>query len=78
VYLAESGRTTVATPRELDGISRYPILATVPLISLWNGPILEGPRDTGRNLPALPSTVDEVSASIPETLLEDSREGVKV
>src|SRR5207302_2008700 len=28
VYLAESGRNTIATPRELDGISRYPVLAT--------------------------------------------------
>jgi uncharacterized protein involved in exopolysaccharide biosynthesis len=30
VYFAEMGRNTIATPRELDGISRYPLLATVP------------------------------------------------
>jgi len=30
VYFAEAGRNTVASPRELDGISRYPVLATVP------------------------------------------------
>ena len=30
VYFAEAGRSTIATPRELDGISRYPVLATVP------------------------------------------------
>lgn len=30
VYFAETGRNTVATPRELDAISNYPVLATVP------------------------------------------------
>jgi uncharacterized protein involved in exopolysaccharide biosynthesis len=30
VYFAEIGRNTVATPRELEAISRYPVLATVP------------------------------------------------
>ena len=30
VYLAEMFRSTIATPRELDMISRYPVLATVP------------------------------------------------
>jgi uncharacterized protein involved in exopolysaccharide biosynthesis len=29
VYLAETGRNTVATPRELDAASRYPVLATL-------------------------------------------------
>jgi uncharacterized protein involved in exopolysaccharide biosynthesis len=29
VYVAEAGRTTVATPRELDLASRYPVLATL-------------------------------------------------
>jgi uncharacterized protein involved in exopolysaccharide biosynthesis len=29
VYCAETGRNTIATPRELDSISRYPLLATV-------------------------------------------------
>jgi uncharacterized protein involved in exopolysaccharide biosynthesis len=56
VYLAESGRTTIATPRELDGVSRYPVLATLPRLSLWEGPLLDGPRGNGRGMPALPST----------------------
>jgi len=30
VYFAEVGRNTIATPRELEAISRYPLLATVP------------------------------------------------
>jgi polysaccharide biosynthesis protein PslE len=30
VYFAESSRTTVATARELESISRYPVLATAP------------------------------------------------
>jgi uncharacterized protein involved in exopolysaccharide biosynthesis len=30
VYFAEVGRNTIAAPRELDGISNYPVLATVP------------------------------------------------
>jgi hypothetical protein len=34
VYFAEIGRNTIATPRELDAISRYPLLATVPQLPL--------------------------------------------
>jgi uncharacterized protein involved in exopolysaccharide biosynthesis len=30
VFFAEMGRPTIATPRELDILSRYPLLATVP------------------------------------------------
>ena len=30
VYLVESSRTTVATARELESLSRYPVLATAP------------------------------------------------
>ena len=30
-YFADLGRGTVATPRELEQVSRYPVLATVPL-----------------------------------------------
>lgn len=33
VFFAEMGRTTIATPRELDRAARYPALATVPLNS---------------------------------------------
>jgi len=62
VYLAESGRTTVATPRELDGISRYPVLATLPRMSLWEGHILDGGRGSTRGLPALPPSFDDDSS----------------
>jgi uncharacterized protein involved in exopolysaccharide biosynthesis len=31
VFFAEMGRATIATPRELDMLSRHPLLATVPL-----------------------------------------------
>jgi len=31
VYVAEAGRNTVATPRELDAASQYPVLATLPM-----------------------------------------------
>jgi protein tyrosine kinase modulator len=36
VFFAEMGRATIATPRELDACSRYPLLATVPLLSSWD------------------------------------------
>ena len=32
LFFAEMGRSTIATPRELDAVSRYPLLATVPYI----------------------------------------------
>jgi uncharacterized protein involved in exopolysaccharide biosynthesis len=34
VYFAETSRRTIATPRELESLSRYPVLATVPHVSL--------------------------------------------
>jgi uncharacterized protein involved in exopolysaccharide biosynthesis len=34
VYFAETGRRTVSSPRELESVSRYPVLATVPRASL--------------------------------------------
>jgi uncharacterized protein involved in exopolysaccharide biosynthesis len=34
VYFAESGRRTVSTPRELELVSRYPVLATIPRAAL--------------------------------------------
>jgi len=34
VYLAEAGRNTIATPHELESASRYPVLATLPIMSL--------------------------------------------
>jgi uncharacterized protein involved in exopolysaccharide biosynthesis len=48
VYFAETGRTTIATPRELEGVSRYPLLATVPRISWWAGYLSKGNRDGER------------------------------
>jgi uncharacterized protein involved in exopolysaccharide biosynthesis len=40
VYFAEIGRDTIATPWELDGIVRAPVLATVPVI---DGPAPDDP-----------------------------------
>jgi uncharacterized protein involved in exopolysaccharide biosynthesis len=40
VYFAEVGRKTIATPRELDAVSRYPVLATVPLMEALDGAVL--------------------------------------
>jgi uncharacterized protein involved in exopolysaccharide biosynthesis len=37
VYFAETSRNTIATPRELDIASRYPVLATVPQMSWRSG-----------------------------------------
>src|SRR5579863_46965 len=43
VYFAELGRHTIATPRELDALSRYPVLATLPLLPASNS--LVGQKD---------------------------------
>jgi uncharacterized protein involved in exopolysaccharide biosynthesis len=49
VYLAEAGRNTVATPRELDAVSAYPILATLSMAPLpeyaTELPLPEGDRN---------------------------------
>lgn len=50
VYFAETGRATVATPRELEGFSRYPLLATVPRISWWAGYLPDGNGAGGRRI----------------------------
>jgi uncharacterized protein involved in exopolysaccharide biosynthesis len=63
IYLAESGRNTIATPRELDCVSRYPVLATLPRISLWEGPILESGRVKTKTAGALPQSVNEPAKS---------------
>jgi uncharacterized protein involved in exopolysaccharide biosynthesis len=39
VYFAEVGRNTVATPRELEAVSQYPVLATVPRVEALNFPV---------------------------------------
>jgi uncharacterized protein involved in exopolysaccharide biosynthesis len=72
VYLAENGRNAIATPRELDAISRYPVLATVPQMSLWERPILEAAKEDNRRARALPSPLADASQSLQRTLL-DSR-----
>jgi uncharacterized protein involved in exopolysaccharide biosynthesis len=41
VYFAEAGRKTIATPRELDALSHYPVLATVPLMEGPEGAIFQ-------------------------------------
>jgi uncharacterized protein involved in exopolysaccharide biosynthesis len=46
VYFAESGRNTIATPRELGAASQYPVLATLPIG--W-GQMLRGAEGTGMN-----------------------------
>jgi uncharacterized protein involved in exopolysaccharide biosynthesis len=56
VYFAETGRTTIATPRELEGVSRYPLLATVPRISWWAGYLPESRNDSPRGLASTIST----------------------
>jgi succinoglycan biosynthesis transport protein ExoP len=43
VYVAEAGRNTVATPRELDAASRYPVLAT---LSVGCGRVVRGDEGT--------------------------------
>ena len=43
VYVAEAGRNTVATPRELDVASRYPVLAT---LSAECGQLIHGVEGT--------------------------------
>ena len=42
VYLAEAGRNTVATPRELEAASQYPVLATLSIHSPQIGEVVEG------------------------------------
>ena len=67
VYLAEVGRTTIATPRELDGVSEYPILATIPSISLWMRRPTEMPEP---HRPTLPAEVPaNPSAMVPASTL---------
>ncbi len=42
VYLAEAGRNTVATPRELEAASPYPVLATLSVAPPQLGEVVEG------------------------------------
>lgn len=50
IYLAETGRNTLATPRELDAVSRYPILATVAMADARGYVTAPGELEGGRNL----------------------------
>jgi uncharacterized protein involved in exopolysaccharide biosynthesis/Mrp family chromosome partitioning ATPase len=44
MYFSEISRGTIATPGEFDRVSRHPLLATVPRISMWGGNVAEPPR----------------------------------
>jgi uncharacterized protein involved in exopolysaccharide biosynthesis len=48
VYCAETGRSTIATPRELDTVSRYPLLATVSAGLIPSGLALGKPPEAER------------------------------
>jgi uncharacterized protein involved in exopolysaccharide biosynthesis len=74
VYFAETGRATVATPRELEGFSRYPLLATVPRISWWAGSLPDGNGTGGRR--ALASRIPKDAE--PLTAVPEPREGTRV
>ena len=50
IYLAETGRNTLATPRELDAASRYPILATVAMANVRGYVTEPEALEGGRNL----------------------------
>jgi uncharacterized protein involved in exopolysaccharide biosynthesis len=62
VYFAETARNTVATPRELEALSRYPVLATVPYNPLVTGKILEAAYNSNLNL--LPADQQQASRSL--------------
>jgi uncharacterized protein involved in exopolysaccharide biosynthesis len=65
VYFAESGRSTVANAAELEGLSRFPVLATIPHGALQTGnrhggcdsPVISNPQQllsrVGRMMPAM-------------------------
>jgi uncharacterized protein involved in exopolysaccharide biosynthesis len=48
VFFAETGRSTIATPRELDAASRYPLLATVPFYPDHRGKLGEALTKSAR------------------------------
>jgi capsular polysaccharide biosynthesis protein len=57
VFFAEMGRATIATPRELDRLSRYPLLATVPLARHHDSKSLEGrPKSERLSITLTPDT----------------------
>ena len=72
VYLAETGRRTIATPGEIDQFSRYPVLATVPQISLSNGVVGGKPPFSGRHI------ISPMARNTPALPLSEPKEGAIV
>jgi hypothetical protein len=74
VFFAEMGRATIATPRELDRLSRYPLLATVPF-DRGNGKALHRrPKSERLSITLTPDTpADTRRSKAFENLLEDTQ-----
>lgn len=68
VYFLEICRNTIATPRELDAFSRFPLLAAVPRISLWAGRVVDSKEDRATELRALPPSTAQSTPSNGHTL----------
>lgn len=75
VFFAEMGRATIATPRELDGLSRYPLLATVPVETSRRRIQAERPaRSSRRTITLTPDASHDFSTKRPafESLREEA------
>lgn len=69
VYFAEAGRSTVATPRELDSLSRYPVLATVPYLPFLEAASTEAIRAVDRSLAEESTTTQRSSGTLGQPTL---------
>jgi uncharacterized protein involved in exopolysaccharide biosynthesis len=67
LYFTEMSRNTIATPREFDGSSRHPLLATVPRISLW----ADGLMDRRRQMQPHALTLGITPPALPDSQLPD-------
>jgi len=52
IFFAEMGRDTIASPQELEAISRYPVLATIPFSNNYSSPRLFAPLRMDQQPPA--------------------------